>query len=172
MQKSSRTPSGTLPPSHVNRTSGSSPSASSRGAPNAGEAKTLKRRNRTHKRAEAAIPSMPKELQRPPRRLRNANTSAPTDSFGQSELLERIINAKSLKALDHALASPEGQRLSAMTELKHCPDAALLIDLTGAQTAADLDKVRQELQSRPLSPAGPETARFDAAPLRQRMNKR
>ena len=148
------------------------PISGSKGAPNAGEVKTLKRRNRTHKRAEAAIPSMPKELQRPPRRLRNANTSARTDPFSHGDMLEQIVNAKSLKALDHALASPEGQCLSAMSELKHSPDAAFLKELTGARTGADLDKVLRERQSRPVSRVGPETARFDVAPLSQRMKKR
>lgn len=175
MQKSSLKPWGKFLPPHVDRTSDASPTANSKGAPNASEAKTLKRRNRTHKRAEAAIPSLPKELQRPPRRPRrprNANTSAKADPFGHGDMLEQIVNAKSLKALDQALASPEGQRLSAMSDLKHSPDAAFLKELTSAQPGADLDKVLRERQFRPLSPVGSETARFDAAPLRQRRNKR
>lgn len=174
MQKNAQIPSGTFRP--YTRTSGLVPATKSKGATDARdtapEQKRLKRRNCTHTRVDAALPSMPKELQRPPRRPRHANTSGHADPFGQGELLQQIINAKSFKALDHVLASPQGQGLSAMSELKHCPDAALLKKLTGAQTGPDLDKVRHDLQSRPLSPIGPETAWFATTPQRRRMTMR
>lgn len=147
------------------------PTPTSTRAPDASDSKGFKRRNCTHKRTHVQSP-LPNELQRPPRRQRQANTSSQTGPSAQGDLLEQIANAKTRKALDHALALPEGQRLSALSELKHAPEAELLKDIACAKTGADLDKVQQKYQSHTLGPVGPETTRFDAAPLRQRMNKR